>query len=179
MKWQQVRLDNEVVLSERPSIRVARVEMRDSDGRRHEILRISSSAGWSTDLDNAIDTSGGRGEETVCLALPESGERFFVFGGPLAYRIGTGGKVEARTELHRDPAHEEWWVSEFHECSGGGLVVYEGGLFLLDAQLNMVWHQRKYYNDQVEQVSAERVDLVGDRGERWFVTIQDGRRTDK
>jgi hypothetical protein len=175
MKWMRVELANEVSLPDVPGLKAALVQINSRDGRRREVLRIGS-VEWSVDLDDAADTSQGPSKKAAYVVVSESRDRLFLFGGTMAHRLSMDGRIESQFRLNRDPIDEEYWTTKFHTCDEGLLVEYEGGLFLLEESLEVLWHRNKAYNDQVEGLRDGLVHMVADHTRNWSLSLKTGDR---
>lgn len=141
---------------------------QNSDGQRKFYLEIRVN-GVAHHLPEVVDTSQGPREHRVWLLMSDRDESVAIFGGLIAYWLDSSHQLASKEKLFREASDEEYWELKAVLLPRGALVVYEGGVMLLEESLKVRWHIRKRYNDSVELVENGCVHFLSETGERWFI----------
>lgn len=150
-----------------------RSESRGGD-RIEEVLRVENDGRTLGELPEAVDRSDSTSNPVVSILFSEHRGRFAVFGGPTLYILSVSGGVEQSFDLFREQRDEEYWSSKLVEVEEGLLVVYEVGVFLLSADLQLTWSRRKFINDFFVGVGNGEATFLEDHQRRWSITLQTG-----
>jgi hypothetical protein len=143
---------------------------------RQDCVRVRMPGHDEIVLRAAIDT-------TELLAWPRlfaiTGERpdeVLTFGGELAYRLGSDGRVREVLRTFRQRGDEEYWDTAVVEAGGALGVIYEAGVLMIDPNLQPRWHVRKRFNDFFRTVEGGLMLFEADHRDRWTLRIEDGAR---
>ena len=138
---------------------IAVLEQRNLFGK-NDGLRIRFKLAGSLDLPAAIDVS----ERLPCprLFIIEGGpdDRFLTFGGEKLYWISHDGSILNELSLYRHYQDAEYWETKFITRSQDLVIIYEAGVLILDPDLHVVFHKKKFLNDFLEQAFFLRTGAI-------------------
>lgn len=151
----------------------------DDKGRRAKVLQLASSGGNLIELESAVDNSQCLDYPRVFLIFSESvGDNMVVLGGRIVYWLDTiSMRAYKSYVLEREDQDVEYWENEILPVEFGYLIVYEAGVFLIDGQLDLVWHRSKSYNDKVELSDQSTMKIISDDEQFKFYSLTDGEQT--
>ncbi|XXT23853.1 hypothetical protein WME94_20160 [Sorangium sp. So ce429] len=142
-------------------------------GDQELCLRVTWPNDKQIDLPNAIDTSGGPTENRIWILVNGDETRLITMGGLVAYWLTDAGNICNQTNLHREPSDEEFWDIQFLDNRGEQIVIYEGGVLLIDTHMDVRWHIKKRYNDYFDGVDADALHFVCE-DESWKLMVDTG-----
>ena len=141
-------------------------------------LCVALSKGKNVRLPDVLDTSAFALEPTVTVITGLPGAGMFLFGGESAYRVGCDGSEVQKEETHRESRDGEYWDLNPVPCEHGVLLVYEAGVLLVNEQLQVVWHRKKFYNDRFDGLDGDVLNFLRDEADHWSISARDGRPSD-
>jgi hypothetical protein len=143
-------------------------------GEPEDSAEVLFPGGRSFELTEAVD-AGETVDTTRIFAISgKSAGLVLLLGGPIAYRVYNSGHAEEAFRLYRESAYAEYWETQLTETDLGLLVVYEGGVLLLDEDLRVVWHRKKYFNDFFGGIQGEKLSLLRDHQKKLILSLKDG-----
>jgi hypothetical protein len=137
-------------------------------------LLVTVRKGLSIELRDVVDDGETTLGTRVFAVQGSAPDRLFLIGGPTAYRISSAGAVERKVDLLRRWQDAEHWTTELVTVTAGLLIVYEAGVLLLTDELDLRWHQAKYFNDTLARVEDDVAVFVRDHDQEWRVSLKDG-----
>lgn len=95
----------------------------------------------------------------IDIVIYENINIFCTVGGCYSYIFNLEDSSVRKIELFRERRDSEYWYSKYELTEFGLLIIYEGGILLLNEMLNQEWHISKYYNEYVTQIKDDKIYL--------------------
>ena len=149
---------------------VATIERTDYYDRING-LRITSKDGRLLDLPGGVDISEQLDVPRVFVIEGVDRERFFVFGGEVAFLISANIKEIARFDLFRSYGEAEYWTTTVLERPSALIIVYEAGVLLIDESLKVLMHKKKLFNDFFVAIDDNGLKFVRDHQDEWHMPL--------
>lgn len=146
---------------------IERISFRD----RINGLRIRSIEGPQIDLPSAVDISEQLDSPRVFVSEGVDPNRFFVFGGEIAFWVSTDLTQVSRFDLFRRTGLEEYWTTTILEQSQSLMFVYESGVLVIDERLQVVTHREKLINDFFVAIEGDAVRFSRDHEDEWLMPL--------
>jgi hypothetical protein len=160
-KESELRFRNEVI---------ALLEQQELGGKNNG-LRIRFKLGACLDLPAAIDVSERIRSPRVFIVEGNRDDMFLTLGGEKLYWISPGGTVVSELSLFRHYQDTEYWETKFITKSSDLVVIYEAGVLILDANLHVVFHKKKFLNDFFISLDGDRAKFLQDDAFEWVMDL--------
>jgi hypothetical protein len=134
-------------------------------------LRIRYEDGRQIDLPSAVDISEQLEESHVFIVEGDDPDRFFVFGGELAFWLSTDLVEVARLDLFRETGLEEYWTTIVLQQPQALIFIYENGVLVIDKRLQVLMHQEKLINDFFVAIEDNALKFARDHDEEWLMAL--------
>ena len=134
-------------------------------------LRIVTKDGHQVDLPGAVDISEELDEPRVFVIEGADPDRFFVFGGEIAFWVSVDLTQIERLKLFRDAGTEEYWATTILEQPQALIIIYEAGVLVIDERLQVLMHQKKFFNDSFITIEENALKFVRDHDEKWLMPL--------
>lgn len=141
---------------------------------RDDGLSLHVGTGAHTELRAAVDVSEQLAKPRVFIIEGTPPSTFLLFGGERLYWVSTNGEVKSEIALFREWGWEEYWTTEFIQQQDAIVIIYESGVLMIDEALQIRWHKRKYFNDDLAAVEGTTLKFIRDGQEAWFMRLEDG-----
>jgi hypothetical protein len=125
-------------------------------------------------LEGVVDDAETTEQPRVFVVTGEPVDVMLLLGGRNLYRVDTRGRTETLAALARDTFNTEFWSLRLLAVESGVVVVYEGGVLLIDRLLQPRWHVQKYYNDFLHKVEQGRLWFLEDHERPWSIDLTSG-----
>jgi hypothetical protein len=169
VKYQEITLGplmNKVEL-QLPDSKTTQISYKHDKKDEEENLFISNGQS-ELKLKSIVDLSEALHSPRVFVASGKRQNIIFIFGGTTSYWIDDNLHIKDTLILKRDLCEVEFWSTTVNPVTKGLLVIYEGGMFLLDSSLNLLWHQKKLFNDRLGVIGPDSFILRSDEGETEY-----------
>lgn len=138
------------------------------------ILRIYFESGTVLTLFQAVDISE-RSEDPILYAIEgQSVDLVLLLGGREAYCISSEATIVAKITLFRKMGEEEYWTTIVVSQDTVTIVIYEGGILLIDSLFRVRFHEKKLFNDRLVAIEKDRLRFVRDDSLEWDFSLTDG-----
>jgi len=159
-----------------------RVTSKPNDSRT-EFLSISFRKGNEILIDNAIDKSENIEVPRVFVLESQSKDNTIILaGGRTLYWLDLSTQQISQTlDLPRDERDLEHWETLIYPTNDQLLIVCEADYLLIRADLNVAWHNTKYYNEVISppQPGTSYVTSTDEMDTSTRFSLVDGQRIDQ
>jgi hypothetical protein len=176
MKWKEIALaaPATLVFPDNTAASVSIFFGRSTYGRPENRLVISFPNKRIVELADVIDIGETESVPHVFVISSDLPNQVVLFGGPVVCRLDNLGTVQDAFKIYREEKDAEYWSTQFVDTESGLLIIYEGGILLINTQLEAVWHIKKYYNDFYKGIENGNIKILRDHKEKWSVSLQSG-----
>jgi hypothetical protein len=170
MKITEITLDRTQPLFFRGE-EVARINKRDC---QHLIncLAIRFLRNGELELPSAVDISERLDCPRIFVIQGKPSDTFLVFGGELLHWVTTDGTISKTMPLFRTTGNQEYWVTQIVERDNSMIVIYEAAVLVIDEALNVVFHKRKFFNDDFVSLEGNAIKFLRDHEDEWFMPLE-------
>ena len=171
--------DNATVELGGTSITVLCTDDRGRYDQRGKRTKFSISGSKQFSLEDVLDVSQQLSNPRIIVLYKEHLSSIVLLGRGVVYWVDlASGDVKRKLDLNRDYRDTEYWyIKTLETAEGNNLIIYEGGIMILDRNLGLSWHLPKYYDDNFEGIEGDKI-IMTSGGETWFLGIHDGQRSD-
>lgn len=170
MKWQELILRGTQRLLF-PNGETARLDEHRGYGDVRT-LRVRFDNGKELRLPNAIDCSEMLEDHRVLVLEGRWSDRVLLLGGEQSYCIYSDGAVGESFRLFRGNGFEGYWTTAVIGRGDTLLIVYENGVLVIGDDFTVRFHKMKLINDVVSQIEENRLKLVRDHDEIWYMSLE-------
>lgn len=127
--------------------------------------------GPQIDLASAVDVSEELDAPRVFISEGVDLNRFFVFGGEIAFWVSTDLTQVSRLDLFRRTGLEEYWSTTILEQPQSLIFIYESGVLVIDERLQFVMHREKLINDFFLAIEGDALRFSRDHEDEWLMPL--------
>ena len=135
-------------------------------------LKIRPVDGFPFDLPSAVDVSEQLEEPRVFVCEGLDPNRFFVFGGEIAFWVRTDLTQISHRDLFRQTGLEEYWTTTILEQPQSLIFIYESGVLIIDERLQVAMHREKLINDFFIAIEGNALRFSRDHEEEWLMPME-------
>ena len=150
-------------------VRIGTAERRDHYDRIND-LRITFPNGRHVNLPSCVDVSEQLDEPRIFI-IEGAPDRFFVFGGEIAYWLTTDGTHITPFELFRTYSDAEYWTTTILEQPESVIIIYEAGVVVINEALKVLTHKRKLFNDFFVAIEHQAIKFRRDHEDEWLMQL--------
>jgi len=175
MNWNELALKPTANFSFANSERLI-ITHAPSDENGHGRARIETSVA-SIVLDGVVDDAETAEAPRVFVISGTPSNALVLLGGTRVYHVDSLGHSQILSCLDRDMVNTEFWSMRLLLVQLGVVVVYEGGVLLVNRDLGVRWHVRKFYNDLLDRVEQDHLWFLEDHEQPWSINLGSGANT--
>ena len=137
-------------------------------------LEVRFDSGKVLMLRNVIDRSETLEDLRVFVVEGRLPRTLLLLGGRQTYLISSQGYAAEQIALVREDGDEEYWSLNIFHGVKESVVLYEGGILVLDDLLAVRFHQKKLFNDKLIEMDERRLKFQRNESIEWYFNLDDG-----
>lgn len=141
------------------SVDVRRVSESPFDERSRDLVLVMPT-GLEIMLPRVIDTDDRLDQPRVFMFSDTTNSSIMLFGGEMAYRLGSQEGVVTPVPTFRRYEESGLWTTDVIAHGQVLIVLYDTAILVLDENLNIKWHGRKNWTDRFVYVDDNVLQLA-------------------
>lgn len=137
-------------------------------------LRAYFESGKVLTLLQVVDMSERNEDPILYIIEGQSADLVLLLGGIEAYCINSEASIVSKITLFRTKGEEEYWTTIVITQDVATIVIYEGGILLIDSSFGVRFHEKKLFNDRLVAVEKHSLRFVRDESVEWDLSLADG-----
>lgn len=143
--------------------------------RPSESILVQLSTGSQIELPESADNGETTEAPRVHVIKGNPSDQVFLFGGEIAYRLHSDGRVLESLVTYRHRDLDEFWDTKILLLEEEILIViYETGVIAINQDLQVQWHVHKLVNDFFSHIEGKQLMFLRDHEERKMIDLVQG-----
>lgn len=122
-------------------------------------------------LINAVDNGETIDQSRVHIILSKNSNKMRVIGGEKTYIVDINNiKINSVSDIFRKQKYSEFWYTKIINEADIILIELENEIIILDKDLIIIFHHKKYFNEHIVEHTNEKITLDCE-GQKYEVEI--------